>query len=65
MRTTLTLDSNILTKLKKYTHVKTKSKSVIIAIESYIKRKKLEEIIKLKGKINFDKEADELRHYER
>ncbi len=65
MRTTLTLDSNILNKLKKYTHAKTKSKSVIIAIESYIKRKKLEEIIKLGKKINFDKEADELRHYER
>jgi len=38
---------------------------VKIAIRGYLKRKKIEKIRSMKGKLDFDLTADEIRHYER
>lgn len=64
MRGTVTLDHNKLEELLKETKVKTKAKAVSIAIDEYLRRKKIEKIKSLKGKLTFDLTADEIRHRE-
>ncbi len=65
MRGTVTLDHDKLEELLKETKVKTKAKAVGIAIDEYLRRKKIERIKSLKGKLTFDLTADEIRHRER
>ncbi|MBI5745462.1 MAG: DUF2191 domain-containing protein [Nitrospirae bacterium] len=61
MRGTVTLDHNKLEELL----AETKAKAVGIAIDEYLRRKKIEKIKSLKGKLKFDLTADEIRHRER
>ncbi|RZD16005.1 MAG: DUF2191 domain-containing protein [Candidatus Acididesulfobacter guangdongensis] len=65
MRTTITIDKDIIDVLLEETHVKSKTSAVRIAIDSYLKKKKAEKIKSMKGKVDFDMTADEIRHYER
>ncbi|MHB8282116.1 MAG: type II toxin-antitoxin system VapB family antitoxin [bacterium] len=65
MRTTITIDKNIIDDLLEETHAKSKASAVKIAIDSYLKKKKIEKIKSMKGKVSFDMTADEIRHYER
>lgn len=65
MRATVTIDKEILDKLKKYTGAKSKASAVKIAIEDYMRRKKIEKIKSMKGKLEFTMTADEIRHHER
>jgi Arc/MetJ family transcription regulator len=65
MRTTITLDKDILDSLLEETRAKSKASAVKIAIDSYLKKKRIEKIKFMKGKIEFDMTADEIRHYER
>ena len=65
MRTTITIDKDIIDVLLEETNVKSKASAVKIAIDSYLKRKKAEKIKSMKGKLDFDMTADEIRHYER
>lgn len=61
-RTTITLPKNILEELLAVTNAKTKSQAVIMAIEEEIKRKKWQKIKRQAGKLEFVKEAVEIRH---
>ncbi len=65
MRTTITMEQEALNKLLKETKAKSKASAVKIAINEYLKRKKIEKIKSMKGKLNFDLSADEIRHRER
>ncbi|RZD17520.1 MAG: DUF2191 domain-containing protein [Candidatus Acididesulfobacter diazotrophicus] len=65
MRTTITLDKDILDSLLEETRAKSKASAVKIAIDAYLKKKRIEKIKFMKGKIEFDMTADEIRHYER
>lgn len=65
MRSTITLDEKFLRPLLTATEAHTKTEAVVVAIQDYLKRKKILKIKNLKGKIHFDKTADEIRHYER
>lgn len=65
MRTTVTLDSRLLGPLKRASGMETKSKAVILAIEDYLRRKKVSRIKQLKGKIKFALTADQIRHAQR
>ncbi|MDA8215499.1 MAG: hypothetical protein M0Z70_01305 [Nitrospiraceae bacterium] len=65
MRATVTIEKNKLDNLLKETHAKSKSSAVKIAIDEYLKKKKIEKIKSMKGKLEFDMSADEIRHYER
>jgi len=65
MRTTVTIEHNILEQLLKETKAKSKASAVKAAIRDYIKRRKIEKIKSLKGKLEFDLTADEIRHHER
>ena len=65
MRATVTIEKDILDELLKETRAKSKATAVKKAIHDYLRRKKIERIKSMKGKLTFDLTADELRHYER
>lgn len=65
MRTTITLDSQLVNALQQVSKTRTKSKAVILAIEDFLKKRQLLKIKELKGKIKFTLSADEIRHAQR
>lgn len=65
MRANVTIEKYILDELVKETKARSKASAVKIAIRGYLKRKKIEKIRSMKGKLDFDLTADEIRHYER
>ena len=65
MRSTITIEKEILDKLLKETKAKSKATAVKKAIHEYLRRKKIEKIKSMKGKLEFDLTAEEIRHYER
>ncbi len=65
MRATVTIEQEALNQLLDETKAKSKTSAVKIAINDYLKRKKIEKIKSMKGKLKFDMTADEIRHRER
>jgi metal-responsive CopG/Arc/MetJ family transcriptional regulator len=65
MRATVTIEKEILDELIKETRAKSKATAVRQAVQEYLKRKKIERIKSMKGKLEFDLTAQEIRHYER
>ena len=65
MNPTVTIEKDILDELLKETRAKSKTTAVKKAIHEYLRRKKIEKIKSMKGKLEFDLTAEELRHYER
>jgi Arc/MetJ family transcription regulator len=65
MRATVTIDKDKLDNLMKETNSKSKASAVKIAINDYLKRKKIEKIKAMKDKLEFDMTADEIRHRDR
>ena len=65
MRATVTIEKDALDALVKETKSKSKASAVRIAIDDYLRRKKIEKIRSMKGKLNFDMTADEIRHRDR
>jgi metal-responsive CopG/Arc/MetJ family transcriptional regulator len=61
-RTTITLPNDLLEKLQKTLKAKNKTRAVILAIESELKRRKIQTIKEMAGELEFQTEADELRH---
>lgn len=65
MKATITIDKEMLDELVKATGAKSKSAAVKQIIDEYLRRRRVEKILALKGKIEFDMTADEIRHYKR
>ena len=65
MRATVTIEKDKLDLLVKETRSKSKASAVKIAIDDYLRKKKIEKIKSMKGKLQFDMTADEIRHRER
>ncbi len=65
MRATVTIDKDKLDELMKETKSRSKASAVKLAINDYLRRKKIEKIKMMKGKLQFDLTADEIRHRER
>ena len=65
MRATVTLEKVLLDELVRQTNAKSKAAAVQCAIKEYLRRKKMESIQAMKGKMAFDREADEIRHHDR
>ena len=65
MRATVTIDKEILYELIKETRAKSKAVAVREAIRGYLKLRKREKIMSMKGKLQFNLTAEEIRHYER
>ena len=65
MRTTVTIEKDVLDELQRETRSKNKATAVKLAIREYLRRKKIEKIKSMKGKLEFDLTADDIRHNER
>jgi Arc/MetJ family transcription regulator len=65
MRTTITLDQGILGLLQKETRLKSKSKAVLLAVEDYLRRRRVKKILDQAGRYKFDALTAEWRHHER
>ena len=65
MRTTVTLDSDLIKTLQGMSGAKTKAKAVVMAIQDYVRRYRVVKIKRLKGKMKFALSADEIRHVQR
>ena len=61
----MTIEKNILDELIKETKAKTKATAVRQVVQEYLRRKKIDRIKSMKGKLEFDLTAHEIRHYER
>jgi len=61
MRTTINIDDEILNFVVKETKAPTRTAAVRQALEDYVRRKKIEKLIALKGKIKFDVDWKTLR----
>ncbi len=64
MRSTVTIEKIILDRLLKETKARTKAAAVKIAINEYLKRRKIEEIMAMKGKLEFDRNGEEIKGHE-
>ena len=65
MRSTVTIEKAMLDELLTETHAKNKTTAVKEAIADYLRRRRVEKIKSMKGKLKFGLTAEELRHYER
>lgn len=65
MRTTITIDSHVVSLLQQVSGAKSKARAVMIAIQDYLRRRQIEKIATLKGKIRFEMSASEIRHAQR
>ncbi len=61
MRTTLDLPIDLLDEAMKTTHIKTKTKVIIIALEELIRKSKIAELKEYKGKIDLDIDLNTIR----
>jgi len=65
MRATVTIEKERLDKLLRESKSKSKASAVRVAIDEYLKAKHIEKIKSMKGKLEFDLKAEEIRHRER
>lgn len=61
MRTTLDLPENLLNEAMKVTQTATKTGVIIKALEELVRKSKISDIKKYKGKIDLDIDLDEIR----
>ncbi|GBE13437.1 hypothetical protein BMS3Bbin14_01672 [bacterium BMS3Bbin14] len=61
MRTTLDLPEDLLTEAMKTTRIQTKTKVIITALEELIRKSKISELKKFKGKVDLDIDLDTVR----
>lgn len=61
MRTTLDLPENLLNEAMKATHIQTKTKVIVTALEELIRKSKITELKKFKGTVDLDIDLNTLR----
>lgn len=61
MRTTLDLPNDLLEEAMKVTHLETKTKVIITALEELIRKSKISELKKFKGKIDLNIDLNTIR----
>ncbi len=54
MRTTMSLDEGLIKELMAVTKAKTKTEAIHLAISEFVRRKKIEGLLALEGKIHLD-----------
>lgn len=61
MRTTLDLPEHLLNEAMRVTHSETKTAVIVLALEELIRKSRISELKKFKGKIELNMNLDELR----
>ena len=64
MRTTLDLPEELLNEAMRLSHIKTKTKVIITALEELIRKNQISDIKQFKGKIDLDIDLDHIRDRE-
>ena len=64
MRTTLDLDEDLVNELLKATEAKTKTEAIHLAMSELIRRRKLEKLKSLSGKIHIDLDLKKMKKVE-
>ena len=69
MRTTLNIDDTLINQLLETTHQKSKTKAITIAIEEYLKKKRMKKILSYQGALDIENnwqqlEKEEMEEYE-
>ncbi|MEK7803192.1 MAG: type II toxin-antitoxin system VapB family antitoxin [Deltaproteobacteria bacterium] len=62
MKTILDIPDKLLNEAMRLAHSKTKKGSVIIALEDFVRKKRIEEAFEMEGKLKFKKDWERLRH---
>lgn len=65
MRSTVTIDKDRLDELVYETKARSKTSAVNEAISAYLRQKRIDRILEMKGKLEFDLTAEEIRDLER
>lgn len=61
MRTTLDLPENLLNEAMRITHAETQTAVIVLALEELIRKSKISDLKKFKGRIELDINLDEIR----
>tara|TARA_R110001592_G_scaffold1001_3_gene5932 strand:- start:20617 stop:20811 length:195 start_codon:yes stop_codon:yes gene_type:complete len=61
MRTTLDLPENLLNEAMRITHTSTKTGVIVKALEELVRKNRISELKKFKGKIDLDIDLNEIR----
>lgn len=61
MRTTLDLPDDLLNEAMRLSKAKTKTSAIVLSLQELINRRKIEQLRKLKGKLDLDIDLDSLR----
>ena len=61
MRTTVTMSDETLAELMRFSKAKTKTEAVNLAVEEWVRLRKLQELRSLRGKLSFEKGIEEIR----
>jgi len=64
MRATLNIPDELLSEVQKITGEKSKTKAIVVAIQEFIRQKKIKELIALGGKIQIEDVTEELENLE-
>ena len=63
MRATVSIEKKVLDELLNATGAKTRSAAVRKVIDEYLRKRRVEKIMTMKGKLSFDLTADKIRHH--
>ena len=61
MRTTLDIPEDLMNEAMKATHINTKTKVIVTALEGLIRKSKISDLKKFKGKVDLDIDLDIIR----
>jgi hypothetical protein len=62
MKTTLNIPEDLIKKAMSLAKHKTKTETVLVALEEYIRKKKIEKILASEGKLQFNDTWEKTRH---
>ena len=64
MRTTITIDDGIFDELMDLTQAKTRTEAINLALSEWIRRKKIEKLKALRGKLSLEGDLEDFRQLE-
>lgn len=62
MKTTLNIPEDLIKKAMSMAKHRTKTETIIVALQEYIRKKKIEQIMKYQGKLQFKETWEKSRH---
>ena len=62
MKTTLNIPDDLIKKAMTLSKHKTKTETVVVALQEYIRKKRIDKILASEGKLEFDNTSEKSRH---